>query len=259
MSIYCDTCGQQIAPTDSQCWHCGQALQPISLTQDSPESSAPLPNVGAVLRYAGLTAVSLLLLILTTRAIGQTPLLQFGGGTALLPGWQSITDSNLQFTLNLPEGWQYFEQIQLIPEEFLSIVSELEGRVGNLVADGALRLVSVAETAVSDDPTPPILLINSSQRFTRLTPEQFLAYAQQESPDTFEFLDSNLNTDAPGPTRGHFRFNVQVGNGRWRCLEQFIPTDTIVYLTTICSPAGQFSTHREDFETILRSFQPLKS
>ncbi|GJM39971.1 MAG: hypothetical protein DHS20C20_02530 [Ardenticatenaceae bacterium] len=219
------------------------------------------PTVGTVLRYVGLTAVSLLLLIVTTRAIGQAPLLQFGGANALLPSWQPVTDGKLQFSLNMPETWAHFEMVSLPQEDEATIAPvliALEQRLTRLVADGGLVMIGLADTAVSN-PDPAFVLISSSHRLTRLTPEQFLAYAQQESPETVEFLDDSLITNNPGPARAQLRFNLQSGNGRWRCLEQFIHTESIVYLATACTPDDQFSTYHEDFETILRSFQPLES
>jgi hypothetical protein len=54
-------------------------------------------------------------------------------------------------------------------------------------------------------------------------------------------------------------FNIEQDEQIWRCLEHFVPGGEGLYLVNTCTSFGQFPLHQSDFETILRSFQPLGS
>jgi hypothetical protein len=248
-----------VMASDSQCWHCGQSLTPGNeLTKPQPEVETA-PSVGTVLRYAGLTAVSLLLLMLTIRAIGQAPLLRISGNSTPLIGWQPFTDNQHQFTLDLPETWQAID-LTTAPEtatlKETPPVSTVATSFAALVADSELLFLGLAEDA---SPTnPAFVLVVRSQRLTRLTADQFVAYAQQQFPENVAVLETDILNNPEQP-KGQLLVALQQAEQTWRCQEQFIPDENAVYLVATCARAAQFSDYLTDFETILRSFQPLNS
>lgn len=247
----CENCGQIVAATDGECWHCGQVLTPTKTAAAAPTG----PDVGMILRYLGLTAVSLLLLILTTRAIGQAPLLRFSGN-APLPGWHAVTDSQLRFTLNLPDTWQAIDLPHNPTASKTPPIPTLANSFAAMVADNDLLFLGIGEeTAVA----PPFILITHSQRLNQLTAEQYVAYAQQQLPPTITVSSAEITVDDLGVVKGQLVFNLPETTGAWRCLHQFVSGDGAVYLLTSCAPANQFTIFAEDFATILRSFQPLES
>lgn len=252
----CDNCGQIVAATDSECWHCGQALTPSDTIDKAPGETAAVPDLSAILRYVGLTAVSLLLLILTTRAIGQAPLLRFGGNNTPLTGWQPITDSQRQFTLNLPDTWQAIDLTRNPTSQQISPLPALADSFAALVADSELLFLGIGqETAVR----PPFALVARSQRLAQLTPEQYIAYAQQQLPETVEVIAADVTMNDLGITKGQIRFNLHLTENQWRCAHQFVPGVIEAYLITTCVQADQFNNHEETFAAILLSFQPLES
>lgn len=216
----------------------------------------PVPELGMILRYAGLTAVSLLLLILATRAIGQAPLLRLGGNNAPLTGWQPVTDSQLQFTLNLPDSWQSIELITNPTAQATRPLPALAQFFEALVADSELLFLGMAEeTAVST----PMVLIAQSQRLAQLTPQQYIAYAQTQLPPNVELLAAEVTTNDIGIVKGNLLFNLQQADVQWRCAHQFVPNNSQIYLITTCAEATLFTHHQAEFDTILLSFQPLDS
>lgn len=249
----CANCGQVVAATDSECWHCGEKLPPITTSAET----MPVPELGMILRYAGLTAVSLLILILATLAIGQAPLLRFGGNNTPLTGWQPVTDSQRQFTLNLPDTWRAIELPTNSAAQDTPPLPVLSQSFAALVADSELLFLGVTgeDTAVPH----PIALVAQSERLNQLTPQQYVAYAQQQLPPNIEIITAEVVTNDLGFVKGQLRFNLQQAEAQWHCAHQFVPGNTQVYLITTCATADQFTSHQTVFEAILLSFQPLES
>ncbi|MEZ4594339.1 MAG: hypothetical protein R3D55_24830 [Chloroflexota bacterium] len=214
-----------------------------------------MPELGMILRYVAVTAVSLLLLILTTRAIGQAPLLRFSGNVPL-PGWQAVTDSQFRFTLDLPDAWQTIDLPYNPAASKTPPIPALADSFAALVADSELLFLGIgAETAVA----PPFTLVSHSQRLNQLTAEQYVAYAQQQLPANITVSSAEVIVNDLGVTKGELTFDLQETTATWRCLHQFVAGPGAVYLLTSCAPANQFSHFATDFTTILSSFQPLES
>lgn len=258
--------------TDSECWHCGATLTPTnsantaetaaaSLATAVPEETLSPPQLHSILLYVGLTAVSLLLLIFTTRAIGQAPLL-LGGGNNPLAGWQPVTDDQLLFTFNLPETWQPID-LTASPEadtiKNSPPVQLLSASFDTLVADSELLLLASEGTAVFNDAAPAFVLTARSERLQLLSVEQFLPYAQEQFPPNLEISETTIINGELIGLKANLLITMQPGEQQWQCQEQFIPTEDNAYLVTACAHASQFSDYADDFGIILRSFQPLDS
>jgi hypothetical protein len=256
--------------TDSQCWHCGRQLAvrtikpPRQAQTDTavPADTLPLPTFRTMLLYAALTAAALLILIATTRAIGQAPLFLANSNNLPQPGWLAFTDSEQQYTLNLPESWQLVDMARAAdaPELRSSPPLQALGSTFNaLVNDSQLLFLGAEDTAVFPTGAPVFVLVAHSQRLQQLTPEQLATYAQQQLPENVALVNIEMpeaDTAVPITT---LLFNIEQDEQIWRCLEHFVPGDEGLYLVNTCTSFGQFPLHQSEFETILRSFQPLDS
>jgi hypothetical protein len=267
----CEHCGQTVMATDKQCWHCGKVLShgnsqlpisPQAATAVPHDDTLPMPPLTTILLYAGLTAVALLILITTTRAIGQSPLFLANRNTVLQAGWQPITDSQLQFTLNLPETWHVFE-LERAPEapslRSSPPLQAVERTFEALVVDTQPIFLGTEDTAEFANGTPVFVLIAQSQRLKQLTPEEMIGYAQQQLPENATLSAVNLPEDSVEGESGSLLFNIEQDEALWRCLEQIGPGSQAVYIVVTCTSFAQFPRYHSDFEAILRSFQPLES
>jgi hypothetical protein len=267
----CEHCGQTVLATDSQCWHCGKALtpgkptaakRPSLATAPLDDTQPPPPPFRTILLYVSLTAVTFFMLIATTRSIGQAPLLLVHADSAPPAGWQPITDSQLQFTLNLPETWQTFE-LNRAPEapglRSSPPLQALSSLFDALVADTELLLLGTEDTAVFPSGTPVFVLVAQSQRLQRLKPDEIIPYLQQQLPENVTLAETARPADPAEANRGSLLFNIEQDEQVWRCLEQVVPGSGSIYLVVTCTSFTQFPRHQSDFDAILGSFQPLGS
>ncbi|VAW31260.1 hypothetical protein MNBD_CHLOROFLEXI01-3930 [hydrothermal vent metagenome] len=268
----CEHCGQTVMVTDNQCWHCGQSLpkrkaapvkKPLLATAVPDENTPTLP-LNTLLLYAGLTAVALLILIGTTRAISQAPLFQFGGNSTADVGWKPITDSQLRFTLNLPEAWQTVEldvdgSSSATTVQDSPAVQAVSQTLAAIVADGELLLLGAEDTAVFVDGTPVFILVAQSKRLQQLSPQEIILLAEAQFPQSVTIVEKYTSEEKFDGIKGNLLLNIDQDGKTWRCLEQFIPDGSGMYLVATCTSSNQFATQIKDFETILRSFQPLRS
>lgn len=266
----CEHCGQTVLAADSQCWHCGKPLskskvaspKPQVLATAVPDDNPPMLSLGTLLLYAGLTAVTLLILIATTRAIDHAPLFQVNGSSTANIGWKPITDSQLRFTLNLPEAWQTVELDDSSRAANLwdsAPVQAVSQTLAAMVADGDLLLLGATDTAVFTDGAPVFVLVAQSKRLQQLTPNEIVALAQRQLPGSITIVEAYTSEEAQGGITGNLLLDIEQGDKIWSCLEQFVPDSSSIYLVATCASFDQFKTHFTDFETILRSFQPLRS
>lgn len=269
----CEHCGQTVMATDSQCWHCGRLLRPgkpgtptkqPQLATAVPETNPPMPSLATILLYVGLTAVSLLILVATTRAIGQAPLFLFGSNTITPRDWRPITDRRLLFTLNVPETWQSIDLERASEAPALKSsppISAVTDTFASLVADTELILLAAEDTAVFPTGSPVFVLIAQSQRLQQLSADEIISYAHQQLPLNITIVEENT---LPNPKnlqtqKGVLLIEIQQGERVWSCLEHFVPASHSTYLVVTCTSFAKFPAHLNDFEAILRSFQPLDS
>ena len=267
----CEHCGQTVMATDKQCWHCGRTLShdsssvvkpPQLATAVSDENATPMPPFTTILLYAGLTAVALLILIVTTRAIGQAPLFIESRDNIAPAGWQPFTDNQLQFTLNLPETWHLIDMTRA-PEAITLRSSPplqaIDHTFDALVPDTQLLFLGTEDTAVFDNGSPVFVLVAHSRRLQQLPSDEVIAYSQAQLPENVTLSAVNQLEDSVAEQTGSLLFNIEQGEVLWRCLEQIGPGEDGVYLVLTCTSFAQYPRHQSDFEAILRSFQPLGS
>lgn len=266
----CEHCGQAVVATDNLCWHCGKKLSHgrPQLDKQLPsatavaDDTAPMPSFTTILLYIGLTAIALLILITTTRIIGQAPLFFSSRNTIPQPGWQPITDSQLQFTLNLPNTWDTFEMDRAPEAPSLRSsppLQAVEQTFAALAGDTEWLFLGTEDTAVLANGNPVFVLIARSQRLQQLAPAEIIRYAQEQMPENVTFSPVTQSEASADAQTSNLLFNIKQGEEIWRCLEQIGPGSKGVYFVVTCTSFAQFPRHQTDFYTILHSFQPLGS
>lgn len=267
----CEHCGQTVIETDKQCWHCGRELShnnsPKLRTSQSAaavanENNTPMPPFTTILLYAGLTAVTLLILITTTRAIRQAPLFLASSDSVLQAGWQPITDSRLRFTLNLPETWHTFELDRTPETPTLRSSPALQAVLPTfeaLVSDTQLVFLGTEDIAIFADGSPVFVLVVQSRRLQQLPINEVIGYAQAQLPENVTLSAVNPLEASVEEQTGSLLFNIEQDEALWRCLEGIDPGTGSegVYIIVTCTSFAQFPRYQSDFEAILRSFQPL--
>ena len=256
--------------TDRQCWHCGKSVsdrkvksvpQPKSTTA-VPDETLTLPSLNIILLYAGLTAVALIILISTTRAIGQAPLFSFGSYARLELGWQPITDSQQQFALNLPQSWHIFELDRAPEAAVLKSSPPLQAiipQLNSLAEDNELTFLGTEDTAVFANGSPVFVLVAHSQQLGQLSTDEAIAIAQQWLPENASLVESKIVEEDARKPRGSLLFNIEQDDQIWRCQEQLVTAVGGKYIVATCTSFAQFPAYLSDFELILESFQPLGS
>ncbi len=266
----CEHCGQTIMSTDSQCWHCGRRLskkkgtppQQPSLETAVPDDTPPALPLSTILLYVGLTAVALLILISTTRAINRAPLFRVDGSSTANVGWEPVTDSQLRFTLNLPEAWQVVDlhdaddaaNFQASPP-----VQAVSQAWAAMVADGDLLLLGAEDMALFAHNAPTFVLIARSKRLQQLAPREIILLAQTQMSGNITIVEANVSEELSGEVKANLLLEIEQADKSWKCREQFVPGSGGIYLIATCTTLDQFTNDSADFKTILRSFQPLRS
>lgn len=265
----CEHCGQTVITTDQQCWHCGKALsrgKPQAVKRPTRETAvaeaATMPSFPMMLLYAGLTIMVLLMLIITTHALGQAPLFLLSNNNRLQAGWHTITDGQLQFTLNLPNEWSGLELAHAPEAADLRSsppLLALENLLGAWVADSEMLFLGTKDTAVFAEGNPVFVLVTQSQRLQRVDPDELVSYLEKQLPEnvTLSRIPSTSNEDEAAAKR--LLFNIEQEENIWRCHQQINPGNDSIYFVFACSSFTQFPAYLADFEIILRSFQPLDS
>ncbi len=236
-----------------------KSSQPVTaVATDVP----PLPSFTTILLYAGLTAVTLLILITTTRAISRAPLFLASSSTNAPAGWQPITNSQLQFTLNLRKTWHTYELDRAPEAPTLRSSPPLQAVTHTfdaLVADTQLLFLGTEDSAVFIEGVPVFVLVAQSQRLEQLTLDEIIGYAQAQLPENVTLATVNPLGNSTKDQTGSLLFNIEQDETLWRCLEQIGPGNKGIYLVVTCTSFAQYPLYQADFEAILRSFQPLGS
>lgn len=277
----CENCGRPVLPTDVTCWHCGYALprrpKPV---EDKPKGSTTTAgrwrgrrageedvagtgdyNLQAIAVYGVLTLLIILALGLVMRALGQFPILVRSASLELGGDWVAVTDADLQYTLSLPDGWQWLD---LAYRDQTSVLDQVLRRqayidralqpLGRAAGDVAIIAVAVDTLNLEDTEPKPFVVVGRSERLHDVTPQEALdSLAGSSLPVTDQFIDRRL---AGQPQA---RFNVLDAEQAYQCRHLFVvDTPSPAYLVAGCAPQAGFATLQRELDDILDSFQLLQ-
>ncbi|MEU9185206.1 protein kinase [Streptomyces sp. NPDC048484] len=146
-------------------------------------------------------------------------------------GWERVNDVK-GFSLVLPEGWK----------------RQVEGEQIDYTPDGGEHFVRIAIDDSPDFDTPYRHLLDLETQLQRLTNYQQVS------------LESNTFRDRPGAL-WDFTWNAQPKDtefpGPRRATEQsYFSRDGVEYVIYMSAPAADWDTAREQFDTVLRGWQP---
>ncbi len=271
MTLRCKNCDQTILPSDVVCWHCGYELAPIEMAAGEQPNEPPLfeepdiPGVSltAVSFYALLTLATILLLVLTTRALAQYPLIQIDPQAPVKPGWTMFVDHRGIFTLDLPPQWTWLEDepgggLSLLTTalaaspQFETALSPL----GQYATDTEVRLLAQAEADADDDSLPGFVVVGESARLNRLSGREVQALLSLGA-EKVTVNETAVSQDLDGNEMITAVTQFSHAGQEWGCQQQVVGAHSSRFIVAVCQP-GSFILDRAA-SNILSSFQLFSS
>ncbi|MEW5986573.1 MAG: zinc ribbon domain-containing protein [Chloroflexota bacterium] len=255
MGYRCENCGQPAAPGDVSCWHCGRPFaQPVPGQPAVSGKAASRPP--EVTLYASLTAGLVVAAMILMVLLGRQPLVQLTSSAPLPPDWQTITDSQQRFTLNLPQSWVWWNS--QAEQQQAAFTAQRQNDVdlgvamrpwGQLVNDLTVTLVATA-----GDEAGPFLVVAYSKLLNRLSTQQALAAVQQSG------LAVVSAAYVPDFDKSHLAISLDVDGGdqTWRCDQQFVNGRNDAWLAAVCAPVEGYGRAQSTVQVLLSSFQVLR-
>lgn len=271
MTYQCENCGQAALETDVICWHCGHALprqqnkaadetavSPPSAPSLSASLSLPLPSIAA---YGGLTLIIIIALLWVMQALGQQPQVVQSLGDTLPPGWTAVTDTNREFTLNLPAQWAVWDRSNPQQEEgFITMLRQNEQYQTALApydtAADDRQLLLLAQTDQAETAVPAFIMITRSQKISQFTPEQ-MTRLLEAGPASLELQRANLEVSINGREQITYITAMPYQDQPLRCHHLFYKDTPDSYLITGCVSQDGYATYTNLLHNVLVSFQPL--
>ena len=248
----CSKCGQLIQVSDAACWHCGAVLQggitavsPTPTMTDPTEENEAAISFRAVIFYAIMTAVCLILMVVVVIIFKQRPLFAYDPSIQRPPGWTAVTNDQQQFTFNLPKEWAVIER------QHPNFSTEYEPFAQIIEASAIKTLVQSTQ--------PNLLAIAPNNSYLMIFP---LLSATQGERQTTILNNPSVQTVQPdqnvlGDTVIIFDEVIDIDSGSWGCTVHLIENALQAYAVVGCGQADIFAQMSEDFDVILTSFQPL--
>lgn len=212
------------------------------------ENNRPFP-------YILITAGFLILLILLTNRLGDSPLLTINGDTRIGGGWTAVTNSERDYTVNIPRSWPVEDTLV---DEYAQMNTAVNDTVA-LFAEGdpdlALSFVTYGKEFMEGQPVNGLALYRS-QRLNQLNPTELAAFAVANIPQ-FQLV-SLINRPWHTP-QVHFVSDNSSDAITHVCEMRFAPgTDGVASILVLCTMRSRYPILRDEISTILNSYQELK-
>jgi len=242
----CERCGQTVQVSDVTCWHCGAALDELSLPAAATTPVVP-PQIDneqqvsftAVAFYAGMTVVCLLLLWLLVTYIRQQPLYPWHPGISRPFGWTAVTDDRQQFTVNLPAGWSV---TQPGAADFVEAVAIPQ------------HLLRASAAGINQLASPELLISAEENAFILIYPIESLSDDLISTP-TIQAIE--INQEDQERQTISFTEIISRDSGEWRCKTHLIISQGQANALFVCQPAEATLIDKDKMNIIIDSFQPL--
>ena len=270
----CEKCGQTVLATDRICWHCGAqqsekkaksattkngrsdfvASTATSLGNTAVVEDAPI-SLTAVFTYAVFTIICLVIILLILRNLSNQPIFQINPSLDRQADWQSITDANLQFTLDLPPTWMAIENEGNVPTGvFQERMNQLNADVTFTELETRIAGDIVPYMLIHSDELPVYFLIVGSQGLQSVSNKQLMQLVTNSGWDVLRMDEIEL------PKSGS-RVNIAHHLGDdlhdTRCTTQFVSTENERFILMGCAPVETFPQVASEITKMIALFQPL--
>ncbi len=278
MVTQCEKCGQTILLTDATCWHCGAenkrrgnrskpataengrgklsttAVSAMNAASAVEEELEPI-SLTAVFTYAVFTFICLLTLVFIVQSLANKPLFLLNPELNREPDWQTVTDTNLQFTLDIPQAWAFVENKDVVP------VGEFAKQLQMLNADSTFTSLEtriagdvVPYMLIQKEGSPAYLLIVGSQGLQTASNTQIMDLVTASGWEILRMAEVE-------PTTNDIRVNVahylEDNSRETRCTTQFVTAEQTHFILIGCAPTEQFPHFADEIAKMNTLFQPL--
>ena len=278
MVTRCEKCGQTILQTDATCWHCGaenkqrgQRRKPATAengrgqlsttTAVSAASAATVEDelepvsLTAVFAYAVFTLISFFILLILARNLSAQPLFLLNPELERDPQWQTVTDSNLQFTLDIPQRWTYIENEGALPTgAFAERMTQYQANQTFLQLEKNIAGDVVPYSLIYKEDSSAYLLIVGSTGLQSVSNTQIMTLVEGSSWELLRMAEIE-------PTSEDFRVNVahflETEGRETRCITQFVAAAQERFILTGCAPQDNFPEFSDEISKMIALFQPL--
>lgn len=205
------------------------------------------------LPYIFITILLFLLIWFLTDQLNRAPLLTINGDTRLASGWTAVSDSNNQFTLNIPKEWPLDEGID---ESYVGVNTAVF-ETGTLFAETdpnmMPHLILYSEELINNEPASTLVVFRS-QRLNGLNTEELAQFAS-ENENQFRLV--SLLERSWQPSQVHFVTDNSNDTIRYVCEMRFAPGIEEASILVLCTNRGIYSSFRDEISIILNSFQEI--
>lgn len=270
MKLSCPNCDQMVLPTDTVCWHCGYQLPrqpakpaPQSENQASTTTLEASP-LSAVFVYGTVTALIIVMFVLSIHSLNQHPLVLLNPDTAINSGWTAITDHRLRFTFDIPATWRSFakqnpqqqadfETAIANDTQYMTAISPFDRSISDIES----LFIVIGEKPAQITAVSGFVLIARSETLGRFSLDETVALAQ-ETDAVVEILQINTVRSFVGDRRATLSLKMPETRDRLICQQHIVQGVGESYLLAGCAPETRYQTYSEPLEKILASFQLLR-
>ena len=264
MDVRCENCGQPALTNDVVCWHCGQPLpgreHAAEETIQVKESWLPGDQLYSLGFYVALTVLLIVATLIVLNSLAKRPLVQVGLSSFPANEWQVFTDTGINFTLNLPNEWEWFEGADLEQRAMMEAVFETNPHIlmgvfplGSDVEDFDFPFLAIRPVP-SENLSPAFIIVGRSELLNRLTYEDAQRYLQNED---FKVIEMEFVEDFE---KSHLSIFSEVATldrdfESLLCNQQFIRGEREGLVVAACAPSNRYGSYKIAFEEVMASFQ----
>ena len=218
----------------------------------------------AITTYATLTVVLIIALFLTMRALGQQPLYILNPDTKVGAGWQTFTDQEIRYTLEIPNDWTAWDKQQLEARPTFTDLLQSEPQLtmavmpfDTFLTDMEIIMVVMGENPAQITDVPGFVIVAQSDMIGRLSSEVTLILVQQANPPLI-LKKSELAPSFMGDERLVITLEMPQTKDELTCQQHIINNQERNYLLAGCAPSARYGSYGQRLDEILASFQPLQ-
>ncbi|MEM7335345.1 MAG: hypothetical protein AAF490_24925 [Chloroflexota bacterium] len=207
-----------------------------------------------LLPYFIVTMTLLVFVWILTRQINEAPVLVVNSTTRIQPGWTAVSNSDLNFSLNVPRNWRTESNIIEANEPINTAVFNVLTQFSD--ADENLTVQTVAYSDEKDDNVPKIaVMVFQSERLNGINVNDLADFTAENNPliKTITIIDRPWHIP---------QLHLITDNGDrtvdYICELRYAPSDNqYAYLVALCASRTTYSINRTNISTLFDSFQEI--